>query len=72
MFNGMELAMIDAAGHNGIRDEHIEKIAREIRETGYTTITREIFEHICRRCFIDPDNFNQEDLDRLQQRLNQY
>ena len=25
MFNPMELAMIDSAGYNGIREEHIEK-----------------------------------------------
>jgi hypothetical protein len=61
--------MIDDAGYNGIRDEHIERVAESLLSTGLTEIDRSTFEHHCRRCGIDPDNFTQNDLDRLQERL---
>lgn len=65
MFNPIELAMIDEAGYNGIRDEHIAKVATSILSTGLTEIDRETFELHCYRCGIDPNNFTQRDLDKL-------
>ena len=44
------LAAIDQAGYNGITDEHIATVAREIRLTGLTEISRQDFESACRRC----------------------
>lgn len=70
MFEYWELAMIDEAGYNGIRDEHIEKVAESIRASGEHEIDRRTFEYHCRKCFIDPDNFTQSDLDRLEEELN--
>ena len=49
-------AVIDDAGYNGIRDEHID---------------RSTFEYNCHKCGIDPNNFTQADLDRLQEKLNE-
>ena len=70
MFKPWQLGMIDEAGYNGIRDEHIEKIAASLLSSGQTQIDRSTFEYHCRRCGINPDNFKQTDLDRLQERLN--
>ncbi len=70
MFEPWQLAMIDEAGYNGIRDEHIERVARSLLSTGLADIDRSTFEYHCRKCGINPANFTQADLDRLQRRLN--
>lgn len=63
------LAAMDEAGYNGIRDEHIDAVANELRRTGETVIDTEAFNAACRRCGIEPENFTQRDLDRLQDML---
>jgi hypothetical protein len=69
-FQPWQLGMIDEAGYNGIRDEHIERVARELFAIGKTMIDRDTFDLACHRCGIDPDNFTQADLDALEERLN--
>lgn len=64
------LAAIDQAGYNGLRSEHIEAVAEELRRTGMTEIYRDTFEAACYRCGIEPDNFTQSDLDELEELLN--
>ena len=71
MFEPWQLGMIDEAGYNGIRDEHIDRVADSLLSTGLAEIDRSTFNSHCRRCGIDPDNFSQADLDRLQNKLNQ-
>lgn len=71
MFEPWQLAAIDAAGYNGIREEHIDLLAESLLATGITEIDRSTFEYHCRKCGIDPDNFTQADLDRLQEKLNE-
>ena len=66
------LAAMDRAGYNGITDAHIEAVAREIMEAGIAQVTRKVFDEVCHRCGIDPDNFTQDDLDRLEEQLNRY
>lgn len=70
MFEPWQLGMIDEAGYNGIRDEHIEKVADSLLSTGLTEIDRGTFESHCYKCGINPDNFTQSDLDRLEEKLN--
>ena len=70
MFKAWQLAAIDGAGYNGICDEHIERVASSLLFTGETEIDRSTFEYHCHKCGIDPDNFTQEDLERLQENLN--
>lgn len=65
-----QLAAIDQAGCNGIRDDHIDAVAKEILRTGITEVSRQDFDATCRRCGIDSNNFTQSDLDRLQEQLN--
>ena len=71
MFNPWQLAMMDGAGYNGIRDEHIDCVAESLLATGLTQIDQNTFDYHCRKCGVDPNNFKQADLDRLQARLNQ-
>lgn len=69
-FEPWMLAAMDAAGYNGIRDEHIDAVAEELRRTGLTEIDRGTFRAACRRRSIDPGNFTQHDLDKLTDALN--
>ena len=71
MFEPWQLAAIDDAGYNGIREEHIKKVANSLLTTGLTEIDRATFDYHCRKCGIDPDNFTQEDLDALEAILNE-
>ena len=71
MFEPWQLAAIDDAGYNGIRDEHIERVAESLLLTGLTEIDRSTFDYHCRKCGIDPDNFTQDDLNQLQKKLNE-
>lgn len=70
LFEPWMLAVMDDAGYNGIRDEHIGTVAEELLRTGKADISREDFEAACDRCGIDPDNFTQADLDELGDMLN--
>lgn len=69
-FEPWMLAAIDRAGYNGIRNEHIDAVAAELRRTGLTEISRGTFDTACRRCGIEPGNFTQADLDELESALN--
>ena len=70
MFEPWQLGMIDEAGYNGIREEHIKEVARALKSTGLSEIDRETFERNCYKCGIDPDNFTEADLNKLQAELN--
>ena len=70
MFEPWYLALIDEAGYNGIRDEHIEKVAKSLQSAGITNIDNNSFKYHCHKCGIDPSNFKESDLIRLQERLN--
>ncbi|MEF9880635.1 MAG: hypothetical protein RR653_13470 [Clostridia bacterium] len=71
MFEPWMLAIIDAAGCNGITQAHIERVAQEIRETGVVQIDKDTFEQACYRCMLDPAQFSQEDLEWLAATLNE-
>ena len=70
-FEPWQLAAIDEAGYNGIRDSHISKICDSLRMFGITEFDQTVFEEHCYRCGIDPANFTQEDLENLQSKLNE-
>ena len=68
--DGWKAAAFDRAGYNGIREEHIDDVAKELLATGKTEISRDDFDRACLRCGIDGNNFKQSDLDRLKELLN--
>lgn len=70
MFASWRLLMVDQAGYNGIRDQHIEEVAQEILSMGISNVSRDNFELACSRCGVDPENFTQADLDILEILLN--
>lgn len=65
------LAVLDKAGFNGIKDKHLNLLVEAILATGLKSIDQRTFESCCRKCGIEPQNFKQKDLDRLEQILNQ-
>ena len=69
-FEPWMLAAMDDAGFNGITDEHIRRVAREIQEIGQACIDRQTFNRACFAVGVDPENFNQDDLDELEEVLN--
>ncbi|MBR0353170.1 MAG: hypothetical protein IJH53_08195 [Oscillospiraceae bacterium] len=69
-FEAWQLALIDSAGYNGIRGEHIEAVARELEKLPQDVINTGDFRSACYRAGIDPDNFDKNSLDALQDRLN--
>ena len=69
-FEPWHLAAMDEAGYNGIRMEHLERVAREIEKLPQDVIDTDAFRTACRRAGVDPDNFNQGDMDDLQCYLN--
>lgn len=71
MLEPWQLAMIYGAGYNGIHDEHIDRVAKSLLATGLTEIDRSAFDYHCHKCGIDPNNFTQADLDRLQEKMNE-
>lgn len=71
MFEPWQLGMIDEAGYNGIRDEHIDMVAESLSSAGMTVIDRNTFEHHCIMCGIEPSNFTKTDLEKLVRKLNE-
>lgn len=71
MFEPWQMAAMDEAGVFGVRQKHIDAVAEEILRTGITDVSRQDFDRACWNCHIDPSSFTQEDLVRLEQRLNQ-
>ena len=61
MFEAWQLAAIDAAGYNGIREEHIDRVSGSLFSSGITEINQNTFEYHCHKCGINPDNFTQAD-----------
>lgn len=69
MFDPWMLAAIDDAGYNGIRDEHLDRVADEIYKTGLSEIDRDTFDHVCRRAGVNSDLFDAKSLERLKNKL---
>ena len=69
MFEPWMLAAIDDAGYNGIRDEHLDRVADEIYKIGLTEIDRDTFDHVCRQAGVDSDLFDDNSLERLKEKL---
>ncbi|MBR6633359.1 MAG: hypothetical protein IKL05_03535 [Clostridia bacterium] len=65
MFEPWQLAMIDDAGYNGIRDEHINRVSESLLSSDLTGIDHNTFDYHCHKCGIDPNNFTKRDLEKL-------
>ena len=72
MFEPWQLGLIDEAGYNGIRPEHIRRVGDKLNKLPYDSLDEQDFRSACRRACIDPDNFTQSDIESLQDYLNQF
>ena len=70
-FEPWMLAAMDDAGFNGITDEHIRRVAGELQKIGRAYIDRQTFDRACYAAGVDPENFTQEDLEKLEDVLNE-
>ncbi len=59
------LGALDEEGYNGIRDEHLSRVAKEIKASGATYVDTALFKRACYSAGVNPDNFTQADIDRL-------
>ena len=66
MFEPWQLGLIDEAGYNGIRPEHIRRVGDELNKLPYDNLDEQDFRSACRRACIDPNNFTQSDIESLQ------
>lgn len=71
MFEPWQLAMIDAAGYNGIDEEQNRKVAKSLLSTGLTDIDQSVFEKHCYKCGVNPNNYTEKELKELQRLLNE-
>ena len=60
MFTPWQLAAIDAAGYNGIRDEHIERVAQKIIDLEIREVDFDTLESVCESLSIDVNNFDDD------------
>ena len=72
MFEPWQLGLIDQAGYNGIRAEHIRRVGDELNKLPYDNLDEQDFRSACRWVCINPDNFSQSDIEALQDYLNQF
>jgi len=70
MFKPWQLGMIDQAGYNGIRPEHIRRVGDELNKLPYDDLDEKNFRNAFLRAGVNPKNFTQSDLDDLQDYLN--
>lgn len=70
-FEPRQLAAIDGAGYNGIRDSHIDKLCEALCAAKVTEVDQATFEYPCHRNGINPANFTRDDLSELQRRLSE-
>lgn len=69
MYEPWMLAAIDDVGYNGIRDEHLDRVADEIYKIGLSEIDRDTFDCACRRAGVNSDLFDEESIERLKNKL---
>lgn len=69
-FEPWMLAVMDDAGFNGITDEHIRRVAGELQKIDRAYIDLQTFDRACYAAGIDPENFTQENLNKLEDVLN--
>ena len=70
MLTPWQLAAIDTAGYNGIRDKHIEKVVQKIAGLRIEKIDFDTLESVCESLCIDVNNFDDDAIEALRDRLN--
>ena len=69
-YKAWHLGAIEEAGYMDTNDGLINRVANYLAQSPNPTIETEEFREACIRCNVDPDSFTQNDLEKLQRRLN--
>ena len=64
------LAAMEEEGLTDTSEGCISRVAKELKKSPNNEIDTAEFRIACYSCNVDPDSFDQEDLDRLQHKLN--
>lgn len=70
MFEPWMLAAMEEEGIMDTREGHINRVAKYLKNNATGDISYDEFRFACKACNVDPDSFDQQDLDRLQDKLN--
>ncbi len=70
-FEPWQLAMMEEYGQTDTGDGLINRVARRLAQSPNDTIDTAEFRSACIASGVDPDSFTQNDLDKLQRKLNE-
>lgn len=70
-FKAWQLAALEEYGYMDTDDGLINRVARRLAESPNDTIDTAEFRSACITSGVDPDSFTQNDLDKLQRKLNE-
>lgn len=69
MFEPWMLAAMEEAGIMDTKEGHINRVANYLKNTATGDVSYVEFCTACNVCNVNPDSFDQQDLDRLQYKL---
>ena len=70
MFEPWMLAAMEEAGIMDTKEGHINRVANYLKNNTFGDVSYDQFRSACIACNVNPDSFDQQDLDRLQYKLN--
>lgn len=70
-FKAWQFAALEEYGYMDTDDGLINRVARRLAESPNDTIDTAEFRSACNASSVDPDSFTQNDLDKLQRKLNE-
>lgn len=70
-FKPWHLVAMEEYGYMDTNDGLINRVARYLAKSPNDTIDTDEFRCACIACNVDPDSFTQNDLDKLQRKLNE-
>ena len=70
MFEPWMLAAMEEEGIMDTKEGHINRVAKYLKNTTTGDVSYSEFHSACKACNVNPDYFDQQDLDRLQDKLN--
>lgn len=70
MFEPWMLAAMEEAGIMDTKEGHINRVSNYLKNNATGDVSYSEFRSACNACNVNPDSFDQQDLDRLQYKLN--
>ena len=70
MFEPWMLAAMEEAGIMDTKEAHVNRVANYLKNTATGDVSYSEFRSACNACNVNPDSFDQSELDKIQQKLN--